>query len=277
MLSEEKNILQDICNSINYFNNLTRDDMAFAVTDCEKFIQYSPANDFNLKVKVGDPITALPRLVKSIETGKKVELTLPKEAFGTEIKVIICPIRDSKRKNIGAIISAVNISENIELINNIDSLAVSTEQATSSIEQVANSATLLAKSGQTATDKVQETLEKAKQTDKALELIKNIASQINLLGLNAAIESARAGEQGRGFGVVANEIRKLAGQSEESVAKIKKILEDINNAVGDISTDINNVASISQEQAASTEEIAAALNSINTATKQLDKFSKKLS
>nr|WP_311836383.1 methyl-accepting chemotaxis protein [Clostridium tyrobutyricum] len=75
----------------------------------------------------------------------------------------------------------------------------------------------------------------------------SISAQTQLLALNATIESARAGEAGKGFGVVAEEISKLAVQTEEATKSIGDLVENIQKETNNTFNDINEIDSKVQE------------------------------
>ena len=144
--------------------------------------------------------------------------------------------------------------------------------ANASVQQVAESANELAKSGQESVSQAAILQGRNAETIKVIDFINGIARQTNLLGLNAAIEAARAGEQGKGFAVVAEEVRKMAEQSRTTTEKIQATLSEMNKAVMEISNSIESTGAISEEQAASTQEITASLSRVRDIITELQNF-----
>ncbi len=185
-------------------------------------------------------------------------------------------------KSISSLAKSVrNIREHLaEQSNSVATISSSVTQMTANIGSVAETAEKARASAEVLTQRSQQgrdSIEKAIATmldiqkssaevQNFVNIIKNLASQTNLLSMNAAIEAAHAGEFGQGFAVVAEEVRNLAESSAKSARNIQQHIEDmivtIDNGVETINFAGNSFMEISQkveETANFVEEISAAM------------------
>ncbi|MGG0942282.1 methyl-accepting chemotaxis protein TlpC [Bacillus subtilis] len=110
---------------------------------------------------------------------------------------------------------------------------------------------------------------RSKQIEQILSVITQIADQTNLLALNAAIEAARAGEQGKGFAVVADEVRKLAEESQQSAGQISKLIIEIQNDMNRSARSVEHVKTEAAEGVTMIQRTKDAFKEIAAATGEI--------
>lgn len=160
------------------------------------------------------------------------------------------------------------LNKQLELqINEIRNIVTIAEE---SIMQMHDSVDKTNELGNTLSEFVNRTILHVKETDQIIKFINKITQQTNILGLNASIEAARAGEHGRGFSIVAQEVQKLATNSEEFTRKIAEILRKISEDVYSISTEIQQLNTISQNQYQMRTEIETAVEELAATVRSAD-------
>ncbi len=118
--------------------------------------------------------------------------------------------------------------------------------------------------------------ESAANINKAVEIIKGLAAQTNLLSLNASIEAARAGEAGRGFAVVAEEIRNLSEESSGSAQEIESIVRELTNNVEISVNKMQEVTSNVREQRRQLDETGVAFQNLYNEISSVEMVSKEI-
>ncbi|WP_459677883.1 methyl-accepting chemotaxis protein [Pseudomonas fluorescens] len=162
---------------------------------------------------------------------------------------------------------------------NAERASIETEQARNRVssggevvQRVTQQIIYLSGDIEASTDAMRHLRHESIQIGKALNVIKSVSEQTNLLALNAAIEAARAGEQGRGFAVVADEVRALSMSTRESTVQIEQLMQQLQNGADTAVERMESSRALTRNVVLLADHAATALDDISLAIASIDEL-----
>jgi methyl-accepting chemotaxis protein len=171
--------------------------------------------------------TLLESFEELAQASKQIAMSTDEEAKGAEERANHVDRISNMMSEISIAIS--NVDEQTKLIKNLtDQTSQQAEKGNVQVQMITEQMNKIKQNGMVSKENLFNLGKKLEHINEIIKIIQDISSQIHLLSLNASIEAARAGEAGKGFSVVAQEVQKLAGQTDESIKTISEAIREIN-------------------------------------------------
>lgn len=269
--------IESISVMAEYIHLALKKEAVVVIVDKEtnEITKYLPGENIEIGYNEGDKVKSTDANLMTALNGRHSDIYLDASVYGMPINAYAFPITEN-----GRIVGALGFGKPLdkerqleEYINTVRDIVVTLQEKTHTI--AAHSEELAATSLEIRSQS-EKALEDSQKTNEVTSFIKAISRQTNLLGLNASIEAARAGQYGAGFNIVAQEVRKLSEQTDDSTKKIEDSLESVNKSLSVLLESMNEISSSSNQEAKLAQDMSSTIEQLDEVSKNLTAFMKEM-
>lgn len=241
------------------------------VNDRQKFVKRQPSNKFDMpNIEVNTPVRTGSTADEAMKENRLVTQDIPEAVYGFPVLAASAPLIDEETNEV---VGSFGLAIPRKLAQDLKKIVTSLEEGltgvSAAIEQITAATNDISGNQQQLHSEIGKVGALVKKINEVMDLIKSIAEQTNMLGLNAAIEAARAGEMGRGFSVVAEEIRKLSDVSKKTALQISDLTKQIEKSMQETAGASTSTLAVVQQTAASAEEVNASIEEMTSIAQNL--------